>query len=60
MQQKDKPEIIMVVDGDSDQTLAERISMNYAAATYVQSEKGPVHQLNHIFLLHSSFSACIL
>ena len=46
MQQKDKPEIIMVVDGDSDQTLAEWISMNYAAATYVQSEKGLTLQRN--------------
>ena len=46
MQQKDKPEIIMVVDGDSDQKLAEWISMNYPAVTYVQSEKGLTLQRN--------------
>ena len=46
MNQEDRPEIIMVVDGDSDRTLAEWISMNYPSVTYVQSDKGLTLQRN--------------
>ena len=46
LHQRDKPEIIMVVDGDSDQTLAEWISINYPSVTYVQSDRGLTLQRN--------------
>jgi glycosyltransferase involved in cell wall biosynthesis len=44
--QEDRPEIILVIDGDSDQTLAEWISVDYPSVTYVQSEKGLTLQRN--------------
>jgi GT2 family glycosyltransferase len=46
MHLKDLPEIIMVVDGDSDRTLAEWISITYPSVTYVRSEKGLTLQRN--------------
>lgn len=46
LQCKDRPEIIMIVDGDSDQTLANWISIEFPSVTYVQSEKGLTLQRN--------------
>lgn len=46
LHQTDRPDIIMVVDGDSDQTLAEWISISYPPVTYVPSEKGLTLQRN--------------
>ena len=53
--QKDRPEVIMVVDGDSDDLLAEWVSMSYPSVTYVQSEKGLTLQRNLAIKLLENF-----